>query len=183
MNRPTDHWGDLLVHVVTSKLDLRTIKEWENTIDSAQVPTFTDFIEFLKRRCQTLEAVEKIGDNNVTGPSLHQSSQHKVNSCNVAISNVKCTYCQGEHNVYSCKEFKHLTVNERLKHAKVKGLCLNCLRGKHLAKDCISRNYKICNKRHNSLLHIENNDKSESKPKQDHKEIIRKIRNNYPKKV
>lgn len=105
MNRPTNHWGDLLVHVVTSKLDLRTIKEWENTIDSAQVPTFTDFIEFLKRRCQTLEAVEKIGDNNVTGPSLHQSSQHKVNSCNVAISNVKCTYCQGEHNVYSCKEF------------------------------------------------------------------------------
>lgn len=53
---------------------------------------------------------------------------------------------------------------------KSKGLCLNCLRGKHLAKDCISRNCKICNKRHNSLLHIENNDKSESKPKQEHKE-------------
>jgi len=133
LKRPTDQWGDLLVHVVASKLDLRTIKEWENTIDSTQVPTFTDFTEFLKKRCQTLEAVEKISNNNVTGPSLRQNSQHRINSCNTATFNVKCTYCQGEHNVYSCKEFEHLTIGERLKHVKSKGLCLNCLRGKHFA--------------------------------------------------
>lgn len=44
------------------------------------------------------------------------------------------------------------------------------MRGKHFAKDCTSRNCKISNKRHNSLLHVENTDKSESKTKQDHKE-------------
>ena len=115
--------------------------------------------------------MEKISNNNVTGPSLRQNSQHKINSCNVATFNIKCTYCQGEHNVYSCKEFKHLTISERLKHVKSKGLCLNCLRGKHFAKDCTSKNCKVCNKRHNSLLHVENSDKSESKTKQDHKEI------------
>lgn len=50
LKRPTDQWGDLLVHVVASKLYLRTIKEWKNTIDSTQVPTFTDFTEFLKKK-------------------------------------------------------------------------------------------------------------------------------------
>lgn len=156
LDRPTEHWDDLLVHIVASKLDLRTIREWENTINLTQVPSFTDFVEFLKRRCQTLEAVAKIGNSNNWSP-IHprQSSHQKANNCNVATIHTKCTYCQGEHNIYQCKEFKNLSVSDRIKHTKSKGLCLNCLRDKHLAKDCASGNCKVCSNRHNSLLHNE----------------------------
>lgn len=93
LDRPTDQWDDLLVHIVASKLDLRTIKEWEDTINSIEVPSFTGFIEFLKRRCQTLEAVEKMGINSTSNALSRQSSHHKIKNCNVATVNVKCTYC------------------------------------------------------------------------------------------
>ncbi|XP_011858530.1 PREDICTED: uncharacterized protein LOC105556071 [Vollenhovia emeryi] len=156
LDRPTEQWDDLLVHIVASKLDIRTIKEWENTIDPVDIPSFSGLVEFLKRRCQTLEAVAKTVNNSVAGANSRQASHHKVNNCNVATINAKCTYCQGEHNIYACKDFKGLSVNERVKHTKSKGLCLNCLRGKHLAKDCYAGPCKICSKRHNSLLHNDN---------------------------
>ncbi|XP_011706472.1 PREDICTED: uncharacterized protein LOC105461663, partial [Wasmannia auropunctata] len=116
LNRPADQWDDLLIHIITSKLDIRTIKEWEDTINTTQGPSFTELIEFLKRRCQTLEAVEKMGSINTTNASSRPGS-HKV---------------------------------------KAKGLCLNCLRGNHLIKDCSSGSCRICSKRHSFLLHIEN---------------------------
>ncbi|XP_011860315.1 PREDICTED: uncharacterized protein LOC105557632 [Vollenhovia emeryi] len=102
------------------------------------------------------KAVAKTVNNSVAGANSRQASHHKVNNCNVATINAKCTYCQGEHNIYACKDFKGLSVNERVKHTKSKGLCLNCLRGKHLAKDCYAGPCKICSKRHNSLLHNDN---------------------------
>lgn len=75
LDRPTEQRDDLLVHIVTGKLDLRTIREWENTINPTQVPSFAGFVEFLKRRCQTLRAVVKMKNNNnwdIKHP--HQSS-------------------------------------------------------------------------------------------------------------
>jgi len=135
LDRPTEQWDDLLVHIIAGKLDIRMIKEWKNTIDPVHIPSFSGFIEFLKRRCQTLEAVAKTVNNSVTDTNSRQASYHKASNCNVATVSTKCTYCQGEH-IYLCKDFKGLSVNERVNHTKSKGLCLNCLRGKHLAKNC-----------------------------------------------
>lgn len=94
LERPTEQWDDLLIPIIASKLDLKTIKEWENTIDSTEIPSFTGFVEFLKNRCQTLEAVEKIGINSTSNAFSRQSSHHKTKNCNVATVHVKCTYCQ-----------------------------------------------------------------------------------------
>lgn len=113
-----------------------------------------------------MEAVEKMGINSTSNALSRQSSHQKVKNCIVATVNVKYTYCQGVHNIYQCKDFKGLDISGRLKHLKSKGLCLNCLRNKHLARDCSSGNCKICSKRHNSLLHDENyKPKTESKAK------------------
>ncbi|XP_011877569.1 PREDICTED: uncharacterized protein LOC105567357, partial [Vollenhovia emeryi] len=155
LDRPIDHWGDLLVHIVTSKLDMKSIKEWENSIESTRVPTFEELIEFLKKRCQTLEAVSKVGRSNRANANSLQDNVQRSKGCNVAATKFKCSYCQGDHSVYSCTDFKSLSVDERVKYIKSKGWCLNCLKGKHMARDCSLDGCKTCSKRHNSLLHPE----------------------------
>lgn len=37
LRRPTSHWDDLLVHIISSKLDFITIKEWENSLNATQL--------------------------------------------------------------------------------------------------------------------------------------------------
>lgn len=34
LKRPTEQWDDLLIHIVLNKLDVNTIKEWENTLEA-----------------------------------------------------------------------------------------------------------------------------------------------------
>ncbi|XP_011859396.1 PREDICTED: uncharacterized protein LOC105556895 [Vollenhovia emeryi] len=137
LDRPIEHWGDLLVHIVTSNLDMKSIKEWENSIESTRVPTFEELIEFLKKGARRWRRFQR------------------SKGCNVAATKFKCSYCQGDHSVYSCKDFKGLSVDERVKYIKSKGWCLNCLKGKHMARDCSLDGCKTCSKRHNSLLHPE----------------------------
>ncbi|NEV48948.1 DUF1759 domain-containing protein, partial [Wolbachia pipientis] len=59
LKRPIAHWDDLLIYILAGKLDYVTIKEWENSLDSKQVPKFNELIEFLTKRCETLEAVAR----------------------------------------------------------------------------------------------------------------------------
>jgi len=34
LGRSTDQWGNLLIYLITSKLDVTTNKEWENSLTS-----------------------------------------------------------------------------------------------------------------------------------------------------
>lgn len=34
LKRSTSQWDDLLMHIITSKLDFITIKEWENSLNA-----------------------------------------------------------------------------------------------------------------------------------------------------
>lgn len=155
LKRPTQQWDDLLIHIVTSKLDITTIKEWEANLKPTQIPSFQELTEFLSRRCQTLEAVAKRSLQQQESVSIRQPSRGKVTASHAITGDVKCTYCKGHHLIYQCKSFQSLTVSERANQAKWKGLCLNCLRSKHLAKDCLSGGCKSCGKKHNTLLHVE----------------------------
>ena len=57
------------------------------------------------------------------------------------------------HALEVCPEFLKLTRGERMKLARAKGLCMNCLRGNHLAKDCKKDHCTMCAKVHHALLH------------------------------
>nr|CAI5846002.1 unnamed protein product [Callosobruchus analis] len=49
-----------------------------------------------------------------------------------------------------------MAIHERIKEVKRMHLCINCLRANHFAEQCKSKtNCRTCNKRHNSLLHLE----------------------------
>ncbi|XP_073967015.1 uncharacterized protein [Choristoneura fumiferana] len=66
---------------------------------------------------------------------------------------VPCVVCRGEHRIYDCKIFRHLTVDERWAQASKLQLCHVCLRPDHETRQCKLNGCRVCKKRHNTFLH------------------------------
>lgn len=66
-----------------------------------------------------------------------------------------CAACKTKnHPLYLCNAFKQMLVQQRIETVKIAQLCYNCLRS-HKNKPCKFSNCSICQKRHNTLLHLE----------------------------
>ncbi|XP_075234998.1 uncharacterized protein LOC142332438 [Lycorma delicatula] len=57
LKQPTDTWDTMLVYLLATKLDYNSVKEWQIHAPLNRVATFAEFLEFLDKRAQTLEAV------------------------------------------------------------------------------------------------------------------------------
>ncbi|XP_036142127.1 uncharacterized protein LOC118645359 [Monomorium pharaonis] len=68
-----------------------------------------------------------------------------------------CPMCGSSHYLYNCEEFAKLSVKDRIFKVQQKRLCFNFLRGKHRNVDCTLGPCKKCPLKHNTLLHIEQN--------------------------
>ncbi|KAL5238639.1 hypothetical protein ACI65C_006049 [Semiaphis heraclei] len=66
----------------------------------------------------------------------------------------KCIICNTEHFLFQCMKFKQLTVEERRDLVFKNRLCFNCLRADHQVRHCKSSSCTQCDKRHNTLLHL-----------------------------
>ncbi|KYN04944.1 hypothetical protein ALC62_04178 [Cyphomyrmex costatus] len=68
IGRPTDSWDDIIIHLITSKLDHITNKEWENNILDEDIPTIRHLTDFLEHRCilvlQRSVDISIVGVNN-----------------------------------------------------------------------------------------------------------------------
>ncbi|KAB0796731.1 hypothetical protein PPYR_10792, partial [Photinus pyralis] len=105
-----------------------------------------------------LEKVQFNKDINDLKPNYSNFYKGK-NTSTVHLSNVKkscqCFYCKKDHVIYKCPEFLNMSPNARISAIKKRGLCMNCLSANHSERICKSSNCRTCNKRHNSLLHLE----------------------------
>lgn len=99
------------------------------------MPSLKELIEFLTRRCETLEAVARRSSSIELNNKFRQIN-NKVTTAHAAITGVKCVYYKGDHRIYQCKSFKEFSVADHLSKAKALRLYLNCLKDKHIAKDC-----------------------------------------------
>ncbi|KAJ3662007.1 hypothetical protein Zmor_006375 [Zophobas morio] len=166
LNLPVDQWDAILVQIVFEKLDYASKKEWQSTLDKA-VPTFLQFSEFLEKRCEILEAMDKLKTNNLPSnkPKSIISSpkqlnirpqniiQKRFNNSNV-VSKFNCLLCKNSHALYQCNEFLSKSVIDRNIISQNLKLCANCLRNNHKTEDCKSTfSCKECNQRHHTLLH------------------------------
>lgn len=103
LKRPTDKWDDLIIHLVTGKLDQLTYREWETTIEQGVLPNFQQLINFLNQRCRALEAASR-SSRVTSAPSQEKSIYNKNTAAHVAIAKNACAFCQHEsHNIYKCK--------------------------------------------------------------------------------
>ncbi|XP_018406238.1 PREDICTED: uncharacterized protein LOC108782451, partial [Cyphomyrmex costatus] len=152
LQRPVDTWDDMLVHLVLTKLDSITVKEWETNRADATVPTFKELMDFLAKRCQALETISNKA-SNVDATNTSQKAKH---GAHVATANQSCIHCKSKHFIYQCESFRKLPVEKRFEIVKNAHLCINCLRsGTHQAKNCSSGLCRKCGKAHNTLLHFD----------------------------
>ncbi|XP_073942495.1 uncharacterized protein [Choristoneura fumiferana] len=121
------------------------------------------FKKFLEAKFRTLELVAP-----ATGTSREKTQTHKTfhivaddsednpnRAFHASITpRPSCTYCKGEHYIFSCKEFTSQPVEQRQDFVKKNRLCFNCLIPFHSVFKCKQRtSCRICRKRHHSLLH------------------------------
>ncbi|XP_036146042.1 uncharacterized protein LOC118646697 [Monomorium pharaonis] len=168
LKRPVHEWDDLLIHILVSKLDPTTSREWKMTLTGDVLPTLKQLLEFLSHRCQVLESSSRSSNLSGKATSLraHSNDKQKL-SCN-AVTKSKCDVCQGEHSIHQCKQFLSLTIPKRIESARRHKICLNCLKAaNHSSSQCPSGNCRICSRKHNTLLHLQDENSTGNKPKQE----------------
>ncbi|XP_011170871.3 uncharacterized protein LOC105203691 [Solenopsis invicta] len=161
LNCNADKWDALLIHIITSKLDTITSREWHASLQGSELPTFKELINFLSHRSQILE--ESAKRNSVSSVRSDSRSQSRFNvgrqALHTTIERRKCNYCASEHLIYFCREFLKLSINQRIAEMRSRKMCLNCLRSQnHIATKCPSGSCRTCNLKHNTLLHISKSD-------------------------
>ena len=152
MGIPTDSWDVLIIHMILNKLDDITIRDWENH-NKDDIPTLSDFMEFLKNKCQVMESLQF---ESVLQLKANKPPHTRIANFTFTNKN-KCLYCKQNHWLYLCEGFKGLSVEDKFNEAKRLKLCINCLGNNHTTFQCRSSSCKFCNKRHHSLLHRNSN--------------------------
>lgn len=66
LGQPTNSWDAVLLHLITSKLDRNTHKEWERSLDGTDMPSIDNFWKFLKNRCHVLESINPESSSQLT---------------------------------------------------------------------------------------------------------------------
>ncbi|XP_011699835.1 PREDICTED: uncharacterized protein LOC105457083 [Wasmannia auropunctata] len=155
LKRPTSYWDDLLIHILSHKLDALTLREWQLSLTSSELPTLRQFIDFIALRCQNLETNTKTNADSPRSFNTRSSVNAKRQSSCVATVKSRCNFCKGDHLVYYCQDFLALPAAQRLSEIRKLKTCTNCLRSTdHSSNKCTSGNCKICKSRHNTLLHL-----------------------------
>ncbi|XP_075157831.1 uncharacterized protein LOC142231097 [Haematobia irritans] len=152
----------LLVHLVTTKLDVSTQAKWEESLQNEQLPSWSSMAAFLDRKCRMLENLE----HSMTPKVNHIINKKSNNSRNALVAsgstNPICAFCDGnDHYITNCSRFSNLSPTLRFKEAKKLDLCLNCLRRGHRLTKCKYSPCRHCSMKHHTLLHMSN---SESTP-------------------
>ncbi|GBM25063.1 hypothetical protein AVEN_135839-1 [Araneus ventricosus] len=137
----------LILYIILQKLDNSSRMWFERQLKKDEIPKLNNLIEFLKDHARTLQ-------HSKPSSNKYQKS-YKATSL---LSNFKCVYCNEDHTLQKCSKFLNLHVDQRVGFVKSKHLCFACLSHLHMVKKCKSTSScKHCQKRHNTLLHIDSN--------------------------
>jgi hypothetical protein len=146
LNQPTDTWDTLIIHIVKTKLDAVTVREWEEYKVNNEIPNLK---QFLKGRADLLESVE--ANKSPSGNHKH-NSKPKTRSSNprslLSVERHDSTYtvCKNNHQVYNCEVFLGLSAPQRVEKIRSLKACLNCLKSGHMASNCKSGSCRKCGK-------------------------------------
>jgi hypothetical protein len=157
--QPVDYKDLLLANILTTRLDPVTRRGREEASSTKEQDILEDLLEFLRRRIQVLDSLPpKTFDTRGAIQSQQQqrkpSSQYvRTSYSSTQTSKGRCVVCSSDHLLYQCNEFQRLAVSNRDGLLKSHGLCRNCFRSGHQAKDCQSKySCKNCKGRHHTLV-------------------------------
>lgn len=139
---PVEQWDVILVQIILSRLDYISRREYELTLND-EIPKMSDLVEFLEKRCRTLESLS-IGNESFNSrpdpfskakltnrddkpqQARDQEPNYGIKSF-IRVSNAvsykpACFYCNKHHPIYSCPEFLNLSPRQRYDFLKKKKL-------------------------------------------------------------
>lgn len=156
IGRPITGSEDLFVFSVIELLDVRTRREWENSInDSPNPSTYPALKRFLERRLQTLEAIQPVKSD----PAVSKSNEVANRAARTHLTQKResgtnrCQLCRRDHALMVCEEFKRKAAHDRRHFVEGNQLCANCL-GRHKIADCPSKRLcSVCSEKHHTSLH------------------------------
>ncbi|XP_065089398.1 uncharacterized protein LOC135710677 [Ochlerotatus camptorhynchus] len=155
---PADYKNLLLVNLITMRLDPYTRRAWEECSASKEQDSLEELTEFLRKRIQVLESLpprqaDSKGVHNQQTAPKPKFPALKASYNSVQSSGGRCVACEDNHLLYQCSAFQRLSVADRDSLLKSNGLCRNCFRSGHQAKDCQSKfSCRKCNRRHHTLV-------------------------------
>ncbi|XP_070527718.1 uncharacterized protein [Cardiocondyla obscurior] len=158
LKRSVDAWDDLLVYMLSEKLDNVTAEKWQASLRDTELPSLKQFKKFLTHRSVILETLARKEPSTAPRRSdtrAQTRSDGRRQALHATASRMSCTYCGGEHSVYACGAFGALSANQRIAEIRKRNLCLNCLRSStHRAAQCPLAGCRSCSLKHNTLLHL-----------------------------
>ncbi|XP_055605661.1 uncharacterized protein LOC129753838 [Uranotaenia lowii] len=155
LGESTEHWDILLIHLLSTRLDPSTRRDWEEHSSAIETTTFQELTSFIQRRVAVLEQLTS--NTHTESQSQFQNRHNNAHSGSYAAfqqpRTIKCVVCSQGHNIYQCPTFTKLSVQQRIALTTRNRLCLNCLRRGHRARECRSINCcKNCRSTHHTLL-------------------------------
>ena len=119
------------MHLLCTKLDFSTKREWEKRLLSAkEKPTFKSMIEFLENHCKYLQraSVDKPGTQtnfNQTKRSTSKYNNGKPSIVAYATTQKKRLLCEDSHTLVNCEKLRALPVNSRIGTIARLRVCFN----------------------------------------------------------
>lgn len=158
---PVYAWDIPLIDLILSKINQNTIYQWEITIDSREIPKYTDLLNFLEQRANCADF--SVQEEKTSEVKKSDKIQNKKGGISLTTTTTRvCPICSETHSIYKCDVFKGLTQQERYKAVIKASLCLNCLTKGHGVKDCKSTGCRTCSKKHHTFLHRPTTTESEA---------------------
>lgn len=147
----TEYWDQIIIHLITTKLDTSTHREWELTTTSNELPSLKQLTDFLQKRVQVLENIQKAHGRQATSQNektAHIQNKHHTNYTFRAKSHFsrqeqQCGFCNGKHLIFQCENLKSSHYGERIAKLSKNNICINCLSYGHKVEEntiryCIS---------------------------------------------
>ncbi|XP_038106576.1 uncharacterized protein LOC119766213 [Culex quinquefasciatus] len=149
MGENTANWSTVMAHVLCSKLDSATLRNWETHHNSKEVPTYKALLEYLRGHCSVLQSIKRAKAKS------SEQRPPKTAVCHTAVrSSNQCQFCSGPwHTPFRCFKFQKMTISERNDAVTRNKLCRNCLKPGHYPRTCEGGTCHHCHQKHHSMLH------------------------------
>ncbi|KYN14787.1 hypothetical protein ALC57_12995 [Trachymyrmex cornetzi] len=148
--------SEILVNILESKLPKNTAEKWEETLKRDEFPKIDELYEFLYRTAVRVSKRArpesfKREDDKFSPAVKNSRTANKIFTVNLANN---CAACKNKvYPLFKCDTFKRLDIPKRIEIVKNAKLCYNCLCS-HKGRPCNYTICTICQKRHNTLLHL-----------------------------
>ena len=131
-------FDSLVTLILELKLDQATMFKWQrHTQSSKTVSGYDDLLEFLDFRARAGENGTQKGERKRQVPPPERKTVTRPS--NAASVEDNCVACKtAKHPFYRCKVFYEFPQARKMTIVRDNGLCLNCLRPGHFAKQCSS---------------------------------------------